>query len=106
MQDSLRRKQAGKEKLKQFITLKIDGSGSSFSEMIVECLILCVVTASSLSWPPWFDDIKDDISLDVDRFRRDAGGDPETSTEDMGTAPPIETGEAVGPTLGDILRKD
>ena len=23
----------------------------------------------------------------------------------MGTAPPIETGEAVGPTLGDILRK-
>ena len=24
---------------------------------------------------------------------------------DMGTAPPIETGEAVGPTLGAILRK-
>ena len=29
----------------------------------------------------------------------------ETSTEDMGTAPPIETGEAIGPTLGDILSK-
>ena len=28
-----------------------------------------------------------------------------TSTEDMGTAPPIETGEAIGPTLGDILSK-
>ena len=29
----------------------------------------------------------------------------QVTTEDMGTAPPIETGEAVGPTLGDILRK-
>ena len=73
--------------------------------MIVEYLLLCVVTASSLSWPQWLDAIKDDITLDVDRFRRDAG-DPETSTEEMGTAPPMETGEAVGPTLGDILRKD
>ena len=29
----------------------------------------------------------------------------EVSTEDMGTAPPVETGEAIGPTLGDILSK-
>ena len=29
----------------------------------------------------------------------------EVTTEDMGTAPPIETGEPIGPTLGDILSK-
>ena len=75
--------------------------------MIIEYLIISMITASSLCWSQWFDDIKDDISVDVDRVRRDVGdGDPETSTEDMGTAPPIETGEAVGPTLGDILRND
>jgi len=39
------------------------------------------------------------------RFRREVTETPEVTTEDMGTAPPIETGEAVGPTLGDILSK-
>ena len=38
---------------------------------------------------------KDDLQMD----------NVETTTEDMGTGPPIETGEAVGPTLGDILSK-
>ena len=46
---------------------------------------------------------EDDLQLE--RRDRVVEEEVETSTEDMGTAPPIETGEAIGPTLGDILSK-
>ena len=46
----------------------------------------------------------DDISS-VGRWKREAGEETETTTEHMGTGPPVETGEAVGPSLGEVLSK-
>ena len=63
-------------------------------------LLLCLIL-TSFTWSFYGTNMEDDI---LKRFRRNSDG-LETTTEDMGTAPPIETGEAVGPTLGDILSK-
>ena len=47
----------------------------------------------------------DEDDLQLERGEPVVEEEVETSTEDMGTAPPIETGDAIGPTLGDILSK-
>ena len=47
----------------------------------------------------------DEDDLQLEREEHVVEEEVETSTEDMGTAPPIETGDAIGPTLGDILSK-
>lgn len=60
---------------------------------VLSCFVL-----STFSWP------YEDDDLSVSRYKREVDG-LQTTTEDMGTAPPIESGEAVGPTLGDILSK-
>ena len=46
---------------------------------------------------------EDDLQLDMRQHVVEE--EVATSTEDMGTAPPLESGEAIGPTLGDILSK-
>ena len=42
---------------------------------------------------------------DIQSQGRLEGDTVETTTEDMGTGPPVETGEPVGPTLGAVLSK-
>ena len=39
------------------------------------------------------------------RWKREGEEEVETTTEDFGTGPPVESGEAVGPSLGQVLSK-
>ena len=74
-----------------------------FSEMqmILMWTVLSQLIIATNSWAFYHTNVKDDHS--VSRYRREVGS--ETTTEDQGTAPPIESGEAIGPTLGAILSK-
>ena len=60
---------------------------------------------STSAWSFYHGNMEDDLSVSRHRSRREVDNDPETTTENMGTAPPVESGEAIGPTLGDILSK-
>ena len=75
-----------------------------FSEM--QLILLWTVFSHLVitnSWSFYQTNMEDDGS--VSRYRREVDSGPETTTEDQGTVPPIESGEAIGPTLGDILSK-
>ena len=65
--------------------------------------IICLVT-----WPtqalPQNEKAEDDI-LQGGRHKREGDDETETTTEDMGTGPPVETGETSGPSLGAVLGK-
>ena len=70
-------------------------------QMILILTVLSQLIIATNSWAFYHTNGEDDHS--VSRHRREVG--PETTTEDQGTAPPIESGEAIGPTLGAILSK-
>lgn len=76
-----------------------------FSEMqlILLWTVFSHLVIATNSWSFYQTNMEDDGS--VSRYRREVDSGPETTTEDQGTAPPIESGEAIGPTLGAILSK-
>lgn len=60
---------------------------------------------TTFSWSFYHTNLDDDLFNSIYRGKREVDNGPETTTEDLGTAPPIESGEPIGPSLGDILSK-
>ena len=72
-------------------------------QMFLHNLTLCIMIVACFIQS---EALEDDIGYTgSEREKRDDGEEIETTTENMGTGPPVETGEAVGPSLGQILSK-
>ena len=76
---------------------------SEMQLLLLWTVLLSHLLISTYSWSLYHTNSDDDLS--VSRYKREVNDGPETTTEDLGTAPPIESGEPIGPTLGDILSK-
>ena len=74
-------------------------------QLILLGTILSHLVITTFSWSFYHTNSDDDLFNPRHRGKREVDNGPETTTEDLGTAPPIESGEPIGPSLGDILSK-
>ena len=72
-------------------------------QLVLGTVLLSHLVIATYSWSLYPTNSDDDPS--ASRYKREVNDGPETTTEDIGTAPPIESGEPIGPTLGAILSK-
>ena len=74
-------------------------------QLLLLWTILSHLVITTFSWSFYHTNSDDDLFNLRYRDKREVDNGPETTTEDLGTAPPIESGEPIGPSLGDILSK-
>ena len=74
-------------------------------QLILLWTVLSQLVILTFSWSFHHTNLDDDLFNPRYRGKREVDDGPETTTEDLGTAPPIESGEPIGPSLGDILSK-